>query len=543
MGHGKETPRQKMIGMMYLVLTALLALNVSSDILNAFVLVDEGLVKTTTSFVAKNETSYSIFDAEMEKTPDKVRPFRDKAYRVKDMADQLAFDLQELKVEIVRYCDGANAPSLSPVDWTIGEKRERKSTFNVNGDEVKAKDNMDKPAEIMITKNGGAELKKKIEAFREELLSMTTDPSVQQAIQQSLNTGDMTNMSGTTISWEVGHFENIPLIAVVTLLSKMQSDVRNAEADIVKNLLDQIGATDTKVNKMEAIVQARTSYILRGGEYEARILLAAYDSLQKPEIMIGPYTRTESGYEMVGEGRSLPYDERGRAMFRTTPSSAGTYNLTGLLRMAGPDGMVSYPFNSEYQVGESSTVISATNMNVLYVGLDNPISILMAGVPAERISASMTNGTITRSGSGWVAKPASPNSNSVITASANIEGRTITGSPQTYRVRMVPAPIARVGGRSSGQIDKNVLMGQQGVNAEMDNFLFDLRFVVTQFNVMVNTAQGERNEPSTSAAFTQAQKNLINGTQRGQMVIFTNIKARGPAGNIVDLSDINFRIN
>ena len=86
-------------------------------------------------------------------------------------------------------------------------------------------------------------------------------------------------------------------------------------------------------------------------------------------------------------------------------------------------------------------------------------------------------------------------------------------------------------------------MCQQGVNAEMDNFLFDLRFVVTQFNVMVNTPQGERNEPSTSAAFTQPQKNLINGLQRGQMVTFTNIKARGPAGNIVDLSDINFRIN
>jgi len=223
MGHGKETPRQKMIGMMYLVLTAMLALNVSADILNGFVLVNKGLVKTTENFVAKNASSYGIFDAEMEKTPDKVRPFRDNAYSVKDMADQLAYHLQELKVEIVKYCDGKDASALSPVDWYIGEKREKKSTHDIDDALIKAKDNLDKPAEIMINGKKGADLKKMIEEFREYLLSLTDHPSVQKGIMESLNTDDMTDKNGTKLSWESAQFEHIPMIAVLTILSKLQT--------------------------------------------------------------------------------------------------------------------------------------------------------------------------------------------------------------------------------------------------------------------------------------------------------------------------------
>jgi len=540
MGHGKETPRQKMIGMMYLVLTAMLALNVSSDILNGFVLVDNGLVKTTANFVAKNESSYSIFDAQMEKTPDKVRPFREKAYSVKDMADQLAYDLQELKVEIVRYCDGENAPSLSPVDWYIGEKREKKSTFTIENTLINAKDNMDKPAEIMINKGKGEELKKKIEAFREQILAMTDDASVQKAINESLNTDQMVDKNGTPLSWEQGHFEYIPMIAVVTMLSKMQSDVRNAEADIINNLLSQIGATDTKVNKMEAIVQAKSSYILRGNEYEARILLAAYDSLQKPEIFIGPYRKTETGYEIPGGGRKLEYDARGRAIYKASGSTVGNFNLQGLLQMAGPDGITSYPFSADYQVGESQTVISASKMNVLYVGLDNNIEISMSGVGPDRIQASMTNGTITRSGNEWIAKP-NASGNATITATATVDGKPMKGE-QLYRVKMVPMAIAKVGGRAGGVIDKNVLVAQSGVNAELEDFLYDLRFVVTQFNVVAVTTAGEQAQSSSSAAFTDQQKALINRLTKGQKVFITGIKARGPSG-VQDLRDIVFTIN
>ena len=537
MGHGKETPRQKMIGMMYLVLTAMLALNVSSDILNGFVLVDNGLVKTTANFAAKNESSYRTFEDEMAKTPEKVRPFRDKAFSVKEMADKLVYDLQELKVEIVKYCDGENAPALSPVEWTVGK------TYTIDNALINAKDNLDKPADIMINKGKGEELKKKIEAFREQLLSMTDDASVQKAINESLNTDAMVDRNGTPLSWESGHFEFIPMIAVVTMLSKMQSDVRNAEADIINNLLAQIGASDTKVNKMEAIVQAKSSYILRGNEYEARILLAAYDSLQKPEILIGTYRKTETGYEIPGGGRKLEYDARGRAIYKASGSSVGNFNLQGLLQMAGPDGITSYPFSADYQVGESQIVFSPTKMNVLYIGVDNPIVISMSGVGPDKISAGITNGTITRSGSEWIAKPAT-SGESTITASATVEGKPVSGNMK-FRVKMLPTPIAKIGGRAGGPIDKNVLVGQTGVNAELEDFLFDLRYQVTQFNVVAVTTAGEQAAASTSPAFTDQQKALINRLTKGQKLFITGIKARLVGGNVpaVDLRDIVFTIN
>jgi gliding motility-associated protein GldM len=269
MGHGKETPRQKMIGMMYLVLTAMLALNVSADILNGFVLVNKGMVKTTQNFVAKNETSYGMFEAAMDKTPEKVRPFRDAAFSVKEKADQLAFDIQELKVAVVRFCDGQKAPAIIENGWSVGGK----TADEIDDVKINAKDNYDKPSQMFVLEGRGAELKQKIEAYRDFLVTLTEDAGTQKAIQDALNTDGSEDRNGTPLSWEQAHFEHIPLVAVLAMLSKMQSDVRNAEADIINNLLSQIGATDTKVNKMEAIVQSLSpSYILRGNEYSARVL-------------------------------------------------------------------------------------------------------------------------------------------------------------------------------------------------------------------------------------------------------------------------------
>ena len=540
MGHGKETPRQKMIGMMYLVLTALLALNVSADILNAFVLVDEGLVKTTANFVAKNASSYEMFDVAYEKSPAKVEKFRTDAYSVKDWADQLAYDIQELKVEVIKLCDGPTAPSLTSAVWLIGEKGEEKSTYDINGHLIQNKDNTDKPALIMINNGKGKELKEKIIKYRDFLLSLTNDPSLQKTIQDVLNTDDPPEVKGLRHTWESSRFEHLPMVAVVTNLSKMQGDVRNAEADIIKDLLSQIGATDTKVNKMEAIIRPKSNYILVGGEFEARVILAAYDSLNRPDILLGPYKRVGDDWEMVGEGTKVPYDAKGQAIIKRSASSVGNFTVQGLLKMPTPEGIKSYPFTTDYQVGQSQTVISATKMNVLYIGVDNPISVSMSGVPMEKISVSMTNGSITKSGNEWIAKPASSGT-AKITASASVEGRTLTGS-QDYRVKMLPRPIAKVGGKPGGTIDKNVLVSQTGVLADMEDFLFDLRYAVTQFNLEVVTAQGLRTLQSSSAAFTPEQKNFLNGLTKGQQVIISGIKARGPDG-VRDLIDIVFKIN
>ena len=541
MGHGKETPRQKMIGMMYLVLTALLALNVSADILNAFVLVDEGLVKTTANFAAKNASSYSIFDAEMEKSPTKVKDYRDKAYSVKDMADQLAYDLQELKVEIVRYCDGDDPPALTPTEWYIGEKGEKKPTHEIIGQLIHSKDNTDKPAELMIQNKKGEELKKKIIAYRDFLLSLTSDPALQKSLQDALNTDAPPADKNGPHSWESSRFEHLPMVAVITNLSKMQSDVRNAEADVIQYLLGQIGATDTKVNKMEAIVLTKSNYVLRNTPFEARILLAAYDSLQRPEILLGKTRRVGNDWEMVGEGRLLPYDARGRAMYTSSTSSVGTFPIEGLLRLQTPDGLKSYPFSTEYQVGDPNAVISPTKMNVLYIGVDNPLGISVSGAPGESIRASITQGSIAKQGNEWIAKVTTVG-NATIAVTATVDGQSKQMGSMLFRVKTVPDPQAKVAGKIGGKIDKATLVAQVAVLAALDNFEFDMKFDVTSFTVSATIGQFTQTFPATGARISDQQKQLLNRLVKGGKVYFEDIKARGPDGKTRELPAIAFTI-
>ena len=543
MGHGKETPRQKMIGMMYLVLTALLALNVSADILNAFILVDEGLVRTTANFVAKNASAYSIFEAEMDKSPTKVGPFRDKAYEVKERADQLAYDLQQLKVEIVAYCDGGfSAPSLSPTKWPIGSKGEMKDTHEINGNKLMNKDNSDKPATIMIVQGKGEELKKKIEEYRNFLVELTSDPALKQSLLDVLNTDDPPEDKQGKHTWQSSRFEHLPMVAVVTNMSKMQGDVRNAEADIIQYLLTQIGATDTKVNKMEAIVLTKSNYVLRGNPFEARILLAAYDSLQRPEIVLGPTRRIGDDYEIVGEPRLLPYDSRGRAMYTSPTSSVGTFTIQGLLRLQTPDGLRNYPFNSEYQVGEPNAVVSPTKMNVLYIGVDNPLAISVSGAPSESVRATISQGTLTKVGNEWIARPTTV-ANANITVTATVDGQTKTMGTMVFRVKQVPDPVAKVAGKIGGRVDKATLVAQMAVVAELEGFDFDMRFEVTSFSVAAQRGQFIQEIPATGARITDQQKQLLNSLARGANVYFQDIKARGPDGRTRDLPTIAIKVD
>jgi len=327
-------------------------------------------------------------------------------------------------------------------------------------------------------------------------------------------------------------------------LSKLQNDVRNAESNVLGYLLDKIDATDTKVNKMEAVVLTKSNYVLRGGQFEARVLLAAYDSLQRPEIYLGkPRKQADGSWEIDGGGTLLPYDAKGRAMVIRPGSSVGNFSVEGVLQMQTADGLKNYPFVSEYQVGEAGAVISPTKMNVLYIAVDNPLSISVSGVPAEKVSATISQGSLEKiKGSEYNARPTT-SGEAIVTVFAEIEGQKKNMGSMPFRIKLLPTPIAKVAGKASGNVDKNTLAAQQGVLADMEDFLFDLRYQVTQFDVGVTTSQGmNRSASSSSATFTAEQKSLLNGLTKGQRVFFTNIRAKGPDGT-KDLRDISFTIN
>ncbi len=519
MANVKETPRQKMIGMMYLVLTALLALNVSKDVLDAFILVDDGLTKTTTNFVAKNQSLYGGFDEAYQLNPVKVEEWITKAKDVKEKSQELYDFMQECKKEIVLTAEGPGSKAV--VD------------NEVLANLIEKTDNNNVPGEIMILKGKGADLKGRINNYREYLTTLIEDKDNYAAIVSSIENGLDTSdpppdKKGVSHPWESMYFEHLPLVSVVTILSKMQSDVRNAESEILNYLLSQIDAGSFKFNVIEPVIVSNSDYLFKGQEYKAQVYLAAFDSTRYPEILVG--------------GQKLPI-VNGKGIFTGSTATTGIKHWSGVIRLMGEDGTaIVREFKHEYQVGEANTVVSPTKMNVFYRGVKNPVSVSVSGVPKENIQVEITKGRITSvPGREWEVVPGPGPEGEVVSVRvfATIDKvRRFMGSSE-FRVKNLPDPVAVVAGKSQGVISLTDLTRAPGVVAELKNFDFDIDYTVTEFTVSAVLSGGfTRTERSSTDRFTRPQMEIISQLRTGQRVTFENIRAIGPDGATRTLNSI-----
>lgn len=527
MGHGKETPRQKMIGMMYLVLTSMLALNVSKDVLDAFTLVDKGLTKTTANFTEKNSSYYNDFESAYELNKKKVQEWKDRAEQVKEKSNALYELLQEYKRKIVIVSEGKDTEAILE-----GE---------VNLALVAAKDNTSVPAQVMILEKGGVDVKDNITEYREFLLGLIEKKesysSIVSAIESTLETadpsahGEKDGSAGEIHTWESSHFEHLPLASVITILSKMQSDVRNTEAEILSYLLSQIDAGSFKFNKIEAVVLAESDYVFKGQEYAAKVFLAAYDSTKAPVVKLS-------------SGQKLDVKD-GKGIFVGNTNTIGTQTWGGTIVLEGNPPIVR-TFKSSFQVAEASAVVSPTKMNVFYRDVENPVSISVSGVGKESIKAKITKGRIRpASGGGWEVMPGPGPEGEIIKIRvfADIDGNERFMGEMPFRVKNVPNPIAKIGGRSQGSISLTDLSRSVGVIAEMEDFDFDLEFDITEFTVSAVVSGGfTKREKSTSSRFTNAQKDIIRTLTSGKNLTVTDVKAVGPGGDVRVLNSIVLKI-
>jgi len=545
MGHGKETPRQKMIGMMYLVLTAMLALNVSKEAVEAFKKVDNGLTKTVVNYEKKNNLTYEEFERAYSENPAKAGPWRTKANQVKERAEELFDYIQDLKIEIIITAEGEETLAVNGREVII--------------EEVKRIDENNIPSEILIgsDENGKAnDLRALMNEFREMLVEIIDggNISVEESVRQSLNTDDGRAPDGSVERWENNTFHALPLVAVITILSKLQVDIRNAETDVLNFLFGQIDASSFKFNKLVPTVITRSSYVMNGSDYEANVFIAATDTTKMPEILVGnvreiPNADGTKSYEMVGDYETLEVDDQGRGVYRKRATSIGEKSWGGLINMNAPDGSkVSYQFDAAYTVGAQNLVVSATAMNVLYVGIDNPIDISVPGIGSAAISATMSNGTINRGRTEkyrgeWVATPATAGQEASINVSANVNGERMRFAPYTFRVQNIPDPVAKFAGMSDGEVTKQIALAQPGVFAELENFLFDLTYTVTGFTMTITQRGFDRQEISTSNRITANQRGLIDALARGQKLYITNIRAVGPDQRSRQLPPVILTIN
>ncbi|MGE0078500.1 MAG: gliding motility protein GldM [Bacteroidales bacterium] len=545
MSHGKETPRQKMIGMMYLVLTAMLALNVSSEVLEAFVLVDNGLSRTTENYRVKNDKLYTEFDNAMLVNPVKVGPWKQRADEIKAKAREIYDYVQNLKIEIVKSSEGEETPALE------GGK--------VISEEIQAKSDLDKAAKILIGLEGNGkayELKRKIIDFRDYIVKQIDQDKGAELINSIngiLNTDDPpVKEDGTHNTWESARFEHIPLISVMPQLTKVQVDVLNTEAEILNYLLQQIGASDFKFNVLAATVIPSSSIVFQGTEFKAEVFLAASDTTQQPKIYLCRYDSTlnpvtrEYDFTPRGGEENIPVSKNGKGLYTKKASSLGSVTWSGLIEMKAPDNsIVRKPFKHTYTVIQPNVVIAATKMNVLYLGVDNPLEISIPGISPDKTSASISKGSIKPVGSGsYVAQPGAGISTCEITVYAEMEGkRKQAMGTKTFRVKRVPPPLPRVIGVTGKSVEKNQLAASLGVIAEMpQDFDFELKYKVVSFKLSSTVGGFLKEKESTSSRFTDDQKTLINSLRSGNQVAITDVKAVGPSGDVIDLNDMVLKI-
>mgnify|MGYP001595850865 FL=1 len=553
MAAGKLSPRQKMINMMYLVLTALLALNVSKEVLNSFFEVNLGIERSTTNFNAKNGDTYAAFDAAAELNKVKAGAFRDQAYEVKANADELVEFIQEMKYNLVLAADKevylGSQLELKDEDGNLLEDKAITTPWNELSDAEKkmtignlsVKDDRHASGDLFYSakrkKNIATDLKNDLISYKNSLLSISEgNESLITSINETCNYDDK-KVKGKKQLWEEYNFYDMPSVGALTLLSKMQSDVRNTEADIITMLRENIDATSLKFTTAEGIQIPQSNFVLRGDSFRAQIFISAKDTTQDPMIYVGEYDSLGNGnYQMKGT-EGVDYNSvkvvNGKGIFSERASSEGMKKWGGLIAMKTANGTKMYPFNGEYLVAAKTAVVSPTNMNILYLEVDNPLKISVPGYTAGEISAVISNGKVSatkRSLGEYSAKP-SKKGKAVVSLYAKVEGKRTKMGQMEFRVKEVPPPKAKVQFAISANgvlvIDKMKMVNAGGLGAELKDFDFKgVRYVITSYRLSGVYKGEQMKEDTKGPQFTSKMINIIKNTKSGNAITISNIKAK-----------------
>jgi gliding motility-associated protein GldM len=479
---------------------------------------------------SKNQQIYSSFDQAYTENPAKVQEWKQKADEVKIKSKEISLYILRLKEDLVNYSGSELVNEKNPFD------PRRFNLIVEKGDtlEIRKEDDLNGTSEFMIKQGNAAVLKEKIIAYKNEMVRLLGDDEdyIAQTILSTLETADP---SGVKISdkktWESMHFENTPLAAILTVLSKIQIDVKNTEANVLGYLYSQIDAGSFKFNKLGARVIANSNVLFQGEPYIAEVFLAAEDTTQQPEIFIN--------------GKPAEVSE-GKAVYKANTSEPGVFKWSGLIKYKTPDGIFKdYKFEQSYQVTRPGITMSATRMNVFYRGLDNPFDIA-SGIPKEDLEIEMTNGKVTKSGDTFIIRPTDldeQGKKTKVSVYANISGtRKLVGTTD-WRVKKVPDPVAQVAGSSGGDIRRERLQVEDGVMAVLEDFDFDFKYKVTEFEIQTTITGGYIDrKTSKSNRFTPEQKEQLRRVQPESIVYISNIKAVGDDGSTRDLDPISFKV-
>ncbi|MGN5956335.1 gliding motility protein GldM [Sphingobacterium lactis] len=510
MALGKETPRQRMINILYLVLLALLALNVPDSILDAFKNINNSLETSKSNVSNSVQQLFQAFEStKLKDEPDRAKPIYDKAKNASAIIADLNQYINGIKEEFVNQGGG----------------------YDEKTGDLKMRENEDIAPNMMINQKKGKELKDKINGTRAKLLALLT-PEEQKSVSFSLEANDPEKPVNGKRQWEEINFgSGTPLTAAMTILTKIQTDAQNAESDMVKLILGKMDQAVVNLDKFAAVAVAPTSYLVQGQPYSAEVFLTASDSKSQPSITVN--------------GSNLDVVD-GKGVYRAATNQEGIFTWTGIIKVKQTDGSIKeYRTPAQtYQVARPSAVVSPDKMNVLYIGVNNPISVSAPGTPTNKIKVNMSGGSISGSGGKYNVRVSSPGTARISVSAEVAPGKTQTLSTTEFRVKRIPDPIAQFAGKTGGSMATVAIKAQNAIFAKLDNFDFDASFKVTKFTLIIAKPRADAIVLSTSGnQLNSSMRSAMNGIGPGTRVIFDNIIAVGPDGSPRQLNAVALTAN
>jgi gliding motility-associated protein GldM len=513
-----KEPRQKMINIMYLVLTAILALNVSAEILNAFKTVDRSLIAASEIIEKKNQDIFKSFQRKLDdpKTHEKTAIWMPKAEQAKKLADEMYKYIDDLKLEL---------------------KKEAQLKVE-EGKEIYKEDDLDASTRLFISrppegKGKGKELYEKLKAFKEQLMAI--DSSIRTDVGPGLPLDlaiPKSNNQATNSEWAYGYFHMTPAVASITILSKFQNDIKNSEAQVVEYCHKEIGEVEIIYDEFQAFAGTNSQYLMPGEELMITAGVGAFSKAARPTITV--------------DGASVPIKPDGSAEYKMNVGSSGAFSKKVKISFLKPDGSTSTVEKEvKYTVGvPAGLVVSTDKTRVFYQGLENPLSVTGGGGGGdEKVNVKIEGAGVStaKAGAGQYIVSCLQLGSAIVTATDGKNTQKIT-----IPIKKVPNPLATIQGKAGGVMGANVFRVQKGVAAELRDFIFEgVKYDVVSYT-MYCTGKGFEENPGiaevSGAYFNADAQALMKRCQPGTTVVIDEIKVTGPGGSRLLDQNISFTL-
>jgi gliding motility-associated protein GldM len=492
-------PRQKMINVMYLVLTAILALNVSNEVINAFKVVDKSLIISNSNITASNNTLYKSLEDKLKEPQSQAKAaiWEPKAMKAKSLSE-----------DMIKYIDSLKMALKVGADLSMRWDKKLKDSI-----EDFREDNLDASTRLFETKGKGKELQDRLEGYKKNMLDI--DPAIRKEFENTfpVNTVPPESQDGTKKDFTQAFFHMTPTVAALTMLSKFQNNIKNAENMVVTFAHNQIGQVEVHMDQVGVLVGQNSNYLMPGQQLQITAGVGAYSSAAAPTISIN--------------GSNVPVSN-GQGTYSTTVSGSGDHTVSVNVTFRDENNKVQTKTETvKYTVGTpGGAAVMLDKMNVFYIGVDNPVTV-SSGTGWDKTKVSMAGGSLNSAGGPgkYNVRVSTPGKASI---TVNADGK---ASTYDFRIKRIPDPVIKVGPSGGGRVQSVVFKNQSFARADLENFDFDAKFNIVSATIYFSGA----NFPSVqSASISGGSLGPIQGQLSkcipGTSVTFDNVKVQGPDG-------------